>query len=143
MLARPEDDERVRKALLERFESATPSFDAEPAVGSAELSNAERGLVAGLRGHAVLLGHGRVGGVLAGMLRRAGQPFVIVEQDALIVQRLRRQGMLALAGRADSSEVLDEARVASARLLLVTCGGEFDRRTGHYERNVVVFAVPA
>lgn len=30
-----------------------------------------------------------------------------------------------------------------ARLLLVTCGGEFDRRTGHYERNVVVFAVPA
>ncbi len=30
-----------------------------------------------------------------------------------------------------------------ARLLLVTCGGEFDRRTGHYERNIVVFAVPA
>jgi hypothetical protein len=30
-----------------------------------------------------------------------------------------------------------------ARLLLATCGGEFDRRTGHYERNVVVFAVPA
>lgn len=30
-----------------------------------------------------------------------------------------------------------------ARLLMVTCGGEFDRRTGHYERNVVVFAVPA
>ncbi|SES49396.1 Sortase family protein [Pedococcus cremeus] len=30
-----------------------------------------------------------------------------------------------------------------ARLLLVTCGGEFDRSTGHYERNVVVFAVPA
>lgn len=30
-----------------------------------------------------------------------------------------------------------------ARLLMVTCGGDFDRRTGHYERNVVVFAVPA
>lgn len=29
-----------------------------------------------------------------------------------------------------------------ARLLLVTCGGDFDRRTGHYERIVVVFAVP-
>ena len=29
-----------------------------------------------------------------------------------------------------------------ARLLLVTCGGQFDRSTGHYERNVVVFAVP-
>lgn len=30
-----------------------------------------------------------------------------------------------------------------ARLLLITCGGRFDRATGHYERNVVVFAVPA
>ncbi|GAB3438375.1 hypothetical protein GCM10027517_10640 [Phycicoccus ginsengisoli] len=30
-----------------------------------------------------------------------------------------------------------------ARLLLITCGGQFDRSTGHYERNVVVFAVPA
>jgi hypothetical protein len=29
-----------------------------------------------------------------------------------------------------------------ARLLLITCGGQFDRATGHYERNVVVFAVP-
>ena len=29
-----------------------------------------------------------------------------------------------------------------ARLLLVTCGGQFDRSTGHYERNVVVVAVP-
>jgi hypothetical protein len=29
-----------------------------------------------------------------------------------------------------------------ARLLMVTCGGDFDRRTGHYERNVVVVAVP-
>ncbi|MFC8501498.1 class F sortase [Pedococcus sp. NPDC057267] len=29
-----------------------------------------------------------------------------------------------------------------ARLLLITCGGQFDRSTGHYERNVVVFAVP-
>jgi hypothetical protein len=30
-----------------------------------------------------------------------------------------------------------------ARLALVTCGGEFDRATGTYEYNVVVYAVPA
>ena len=29
------------------------------------------------------------------------------------------------------------------RTLVHVGGGEFDRRTGHYERNVVVFAVPA
>jgi hypothetical protein len=29
------------------------------------------------------------------------------------------------------------------QLVLVTCGGEFDARTGHYADNVVVYAVPA
>jgi hypothetical protein len=29
-----------------------------------------------------------------------------------------------------------------ARLLLVTCGGDFDRATRHYTDNVVVYAVP-
>lgn len=28
-------------------------------------------------------------------------------------------------------------------LVLITCGGDFDRETGHYEDNVVVHAVPA
>jgi hypothetical protein len=30
-----------------------------------------------------------------------------------------------------------------ARLVLVTCGGAFDRRTHHYDDNVVVYATPA
>jgi hypothetical protein len=30
-----------------------------------------------------------------------------------------------------------------AGLRLITCGGDFDRRSGHYEDNVVVFAGPA
>jgi sortase (surface protein transpeptidase) len=28
-------------------------------------------------------------------------------------------------------------------LTLITCGGEFDRRTGHYESNVIVYTAPA
>jgi sortase (surface protein transpeptidase) len=35
------------------------------------------------------------------------------------------------------------ARAGAARLILVTCGGRFDATTGHYEDNVVVYAVPA
>ncbi|WP_432491861.1 class F sortase [Kineococcus gypseus] len=34
------------------------------------------------------------------------------------------------------------ARTGPARLVLVTCGGEFDRRTRSYEENVVVVAEP-
>jgi hypothetical protein len=34
------------------------------------------------------------------------------------------------------------ATAGTPRLVLVTCGGAFDRRTGHYADNVVVYAVP-
>lgn len=33
--------------------------------------------------------------------------------------------------------------VGAPRLALITCGGTFDRATGHYQSNVVVWAVPA
>jgi hypothetical protein len=35
------------------------------------------------------------------------------------------------------------SRLGRSRLVLVTCGGPFDQRTGHYRDNVVVTAVPA
>jgi hypothetical protein len=34
-------------------------------------------------------------------------------------------------------------RLKSGRLLLLSCGGSFDNRTGHYESNIFVFALPA
>ena len=34
-------------------------------------------------------------------------------------------------------------RAGSPKLVLVTCGGPFDAKTGHYRDNVVVTAVPA
>lgn len=121
VLARPEDEERVRGALLARFESEDP----HPVEGDSELdtlSAEEEARLAALHGHAVLLGHGRVGAILAGMLRRAGRPFVVVEQDGPIVERLRREGTLALAGAVDSAAVLERAGIARARILLVTAG---------------------
>ena len=34
-------------------------------------------------------------------------------------------------------------RPQSGRLLLLSCGGLFDNRTGHYESNIFVYALPA
>jgi Sortase domain len=34
-------------------------------------------------------------------------------------------------------------RPRSGRLLLLSCGGTFDNRTGHYESNIFVYALPA
>ena len=41
----------------------------------------------------------------------------------------------------DQSHSFGQAK--SGRLLLLSCGGAFDNRTGHYESNVFVFALPA
>ncbi|MEJ7845630.1 MAG: sortase, partial [Acidimicrobiales bacterium] len=32
---------------------------------------------------------------------------------------------------------------AGPELRLITCGGDFDRSSGHYEDNVIAFATPA
>jgi hypothetical protein len=34
------------------------------------------------------------------------------------------------------------SRTTAGRLVIVTCGGPFDKRAGHYRDNVVVYAVP-
>ena len=49
------------------------------------------------------------------------------------VRRVRKQGL--------PSSIY--SRSGPARLVLVTCGGPFDTKTGHYRDNVVVTAVPA
>ncbi len=129
VLARPVDEARVRKALLARFESEAPGEAAEPEQALTTLSADEQAAIEALRGHAVLLGHGRVGKILARMLRRAQKPYVVIEQDGLIVERLRRQGVLALVGSADSCEALDRAGIAHARMLLVTIASVIATRT--------------
>ncbi|WP_344191364.1 class F sortase [Pedococcus aerophilus] len=57
------------------------------------------------------------------------------------VHRYRVTSVLRLAkGELDTDELFD--RGGPPRLHLVTCGGRFDRATGHYEDNVVVVATP-
>lgn len=68
----------------------------------------------------VLVGHGRVGQGVAAALKAAGQPFVVAEQNRDIVESLRAQGVAAVAGNAGEPEVLVQAHIANARMLLVT-----------------------
>ena len=67
----------------------------------------------------VLVGYGRVGRQLADGLRQAGVPFVVAEQNREIVERLRSGGVPAVAGDASLPEVLVQAHIARARLLVI------------------------
>ena len=75
--------------------------------------------VAEVRFHAVLCGHGRVGGLIAETLRRRGFRYVVVEEDRRVVDQLRRAGVEAIYGSAGHPHVLRRARVDTARTLVL------------------------
>lgn len=72
-----------------------------------------------LTGHVVLVGYGRVGTRVARALEEARVPFVVVEWNRELVERLRAEGQLAVSGDAANPEVLVQAHVARARILVI------------------------
>ena len=72
-----------------------------------------------MRAHAILVGYGRVGGVIGEAMKRRDFPFIVIEQDQRVVQKLRKQNLNALVGMADHAVLLQRARVQQARLLII------------------------
>jgi CPA2 family monovalent cation:H+ antiporter-2 len=72
-----------------------------------------------LSGHAVLVGFGRVGHMVALTLTEHEQPFVVIEDDLDVVQALRRDGIPALYGNAVAPGMLELAQIEQARWLLL------------------------
>jgi CPA2 family monovalent cation:H+ antiporter-2 len=73
-----------------------------------------------LAGHVVVVGAGRVGARIAGVLQGLGLPFVIVEIDHTRIDHARERGFPTVYGDAAQDTVLEAAGVSRARLLLVT-----------------------
>ncbi|HET8744646.1 MAG TPA: YbaL family putative K(+) efflux transporter [Ramlibacter sp.] len=67
----------------------------------------------------VLVGYGRVGRKLAQALLAHRVPFVVVDQNRALVEELRGQGIPAVFGDAALPEVLVQAHVARARMLVI------------------------
>jgi CPA2 family monovalent cation:H+ antiporter-2 len=115
-------------APLERWVRARPALAGaleRPAGALAELSAQEE---EGLRDHAVLIGHGRVGAPVARALERQGIPYVVVEQNREEVEALRARGMTALFGDATRPGILDHAHLERARLLVLSAPDAFQAR---------------
>ncbi len=70
-------------------------------------------------GHAILIGHGRVGSRISARLRAEGVPLVIIEDNRTQAQELREVGHSVVHGNAASTKVLELANVAAARWLLI------------------------
>jgi CPA2 family monovalent cation:H+ antiporter-2 len=79
-----------------------------------------------LHDHAVLVGHGRVGSLVAGALQTAGQPYLVIEERQDIVERLRAAGVEAVLGSAGEPGLLDAANLKGARWFISAVPNPFE-----------------
>src|SRR5579862_4683671 len=85
-----------------------------------------RKMIDKLRDHIIVCGFGRVGRGAAHELRRAGAPFLIVDNKEDRVEWAMRDGMLAVLADATDDETLKHAGIARARGLIATLQSDAD-----------------
>ncbi len=81
-----------------------------------------------LTGHVVLVGYGRVGRRIADALIERRIPFVVAEQNRELVERLRERQIPAVSGDASDPEVLIQAHVQRANMLVIATPDTFGVR---------------
>jgi CPA2 family monovalent cation:H+ antiporter-2 len=81
-----------------------------------------------LRDHAVVIGHGRVGGAIVEALRTEHIPYIVIERDRRRYELLKDQGMPALFGDGSDPATLAIACIQQARLLIVATPDSFQAR---------------
>ena len=79
-----------------------------------------------LRDHAILIGYGRVGSVVADGLKRQGTPFLLIEDSEKRVAAAHAAGIEVVIGNAAGGNALMLANVAAAKTLLVAIPNAFE-----------------
>ncbi|WP_217612264.1 YbaL family putative K(+) efflux transporter [Deinococcus sp. GbtcB9] len=103
---------RLITPLKDRLERRSPA-----APGAS--TTVPEGAAIGLDGHAVIVGYGRVGRLVGQALQARQLPFVIVEQDDALVEDLRAQGLSVIYGDAARTQVLRQAGLPQAGVVIV------------------------
>jgi len=81
-----------------------------------------------LTGQVVLVGYGRVGRRIGQELEQNNIPYVVAEENRELVEMLRAKGISAVSGDATTPEVLVQAHIARAALLVVAIPDTLDVR---------------
>jgi CPA2 family monovalent cation:H+ antiporter-2 len=75
--------------------------------------------VANISNHVVICGHGRVGGNVAKLLSQLEIPYLVIDLDPATISSLRDQGIPCIYGDAGNREVLSQAGLKDAALLII------------------------
>jgi CPA2 family monovalent cation:H+ antiporter-2 len=112
--------------LIDRLKSLAPP--AQPAADDkAQRRPREEELpVTSLSGHAVLVGYGRVGQIVASDLMAEGWKLLVIDERPELVEKLRAEGVEAFAANGAEERVLKAANLPAARLLLVAIPEAFE-----------------
>ncbi|WP_298626182.1 cation:proton antiporter, partial [uncultured Legionella sp.] len=81
-----------------------------------------------LSGQVILIGYGRVGKRIERILARQGLPYVIVDKDRDLIEHLRKRSIAAVYGDASEPNVLIQAHIARAGMLVITTADTFQVR---------------
>jgi monovalent cation:H+ antiporter-2, CPA2 family len=103
-------DERLRDVAGLRW------LRERPGTGVVALTDESRDA---LRQHAIVCGYGRVGRLIGPSLERRGFRYVVITLQRDEVDRLRARGIPAIYGDAAQPEVMDQAHVERARLIVI------------------------
>jgi CPA2 family monovalent cation:H+ antiporter-2 len=109
---------RARSALARTLErSADPLAELPATIDQSRLT-----------GQIVLVGYGRVGRRIAGVLGAQGISYVVAEQNRELVEQLRERNVPAVSGDASDPAVLIQAHIARAGMLVIATPDAFNVR---------------
>lgn len=83
-----------------------------------------------LRGHVILIGFGRVGSLLGEALREEKVPFLVIEENPEILERLRAQGIEVLPAPGSPAALIEAANILEASRMFVAIPNALE--AGHY-----------
>lgn len=76
----------------------------------------------------ILVGYGRVGRKIAKLLLANAIPFVVIDEIRELVERSRNRGINAMCGDASKPEVLSQAHITNASILVIAVSDRFNIR---------------
>ena len=109
------------------FFSVLDRWERKHKVAAQQPAPPEETLVATMQtGHAVVVGFGRVGGLIGQSLKDRGLPLLVIEDDEGRVEQLHAMGVEVIRGNGATADVLAAANLAGAKWLFVAIPESFE-----------------
>jgi CPA2 family monovalent cation:H+ antiporter-2 len=120
--------DKLRPLLEPKREEPHPEPKAEAEAEAVEepVAVADEVHATALKGHAILVGYGRVGSIVGQNLKSSGTPFLVIEDSDNRIAALREQGIEVVNGNAVQRDVLDLANLQGARSLVIAIPNAFE-----------------